>query len=327
MTHQRKPGPRPAAVGTCILRQQDAATPEDLLASELEMVDEMARAAEEKGWSLDLAVLPEASFKFVKDDVPGKAEALDGPRVQAFAERARRYNAYVTVPLVLKRDGKPYNSVALLDRNGDPVGVYDKVHPVLQGDGSLDFGSTPGDSFPVFDVDFGRIGIQICWDIAFAAGWQAMANQDAELVLFPTNPASMVALRGYAWQHGYYIVPATVHPPSGIVDPLGTVITTLSEDREVQVVRIDLDYRVIHSNCMWTYRAKPHPEYDGRIQIDWDPEAHAYLATSLDPELPIRAFMQKEGLLTGRQRTRKNIELLDEQRGGSPQIPESVERE
>ena len=144
MNHERKTGPRLAAVGTCILRQQDATSPEDLLASELATVDMMARTAREKGWQLDLAVLPEASFKFVKDDVPGKAEELNGPRVSAFAERARCHGAYVTAPVVLKRNGKPYNSVVLLDRNGEPVGVYDKVHPVLQGDGSLDFGSTPG---------------------------------------------------------------------------------------------------------------------------------------------------------------------------------------
>ncbi|MDA0745122.1 MAG: carbon-nitrogen hydrolase family protein [bacterium] len=327
MKHERKTGPRRAAVGTCILRQQDATSPEDLLDSELAMVDKMAWTAQEKGWQLDLAVLPEVSFKFVKDDVSGKAEELDGPRVRAFAERARRYSAYVTAPVVLRHNGKPYNSMVLLDRNGASVGVYDKAHPVLQGDGSLDFGSTPGTGFPIFDVDFGRIGIQICWDVAFAAGWQAMANQDAELVLFPTNPASMVALRGYAWQHGYYIVPSTVHPPSGIVDPLGRVIANLSEDREVQVVQIDLDYRVIHSNCMWAYRAKPHPEYDGRIQIDWDPEAHAYLATSLDPTLPIRTFMQKERLLTGRQRMRRNIELLEQEREGLLLVPPLVERE
>ena len=84
---------------------------------------------------------------------------------------------------------------------------------------------------------------------------------------------------------------------------------------------------MIHSNCMWAYRAKPHPEYDGRIQIDWDPEAHAYLATSLDPTLPIRTFMQKERLLTGRQRMRRNIELLEQEREGLLLVPPLVERE
>ena len=323
----RRDGPRVVGVGTCILQQQTAVSPEDLLASELAMVDRMATSADQQGVRLDLAILPEVSFKFASADLGGKAETLTGPRVDAFADKARQYSTYVTVPMQLRRDDGIYNSIVLLDRTGEPAGVYDKVHPVMQADGSLEFGIDPGKSFPVFDVDFGRVGVQICWDIAFPDGWQALANQDTELVLFPTNPASPMALRGYAWQHGYYIAAASVHPPGVVVDPLGRVIADLSQDREVAVIQIDLDFRVLHSNCMWDYTAREHPEYEGRICLEWDPEAHQYLATSVDSTLPIRDFLEKEKLLTGRQRIRRNKQLLGEARGGPPAMPTSIERE
>ncbi len=134
----------------------------------------------------------------------------------------------------------------------------------MMRDGSLEFGITPGREFPVFDLDFGRVGMQICWDVGFADGWQALADQDAELVLFATNPAVPLALRGYAWRHGYYIAASTVHPVAPVVDPIGRVVAATSTDREVVVVRVNLDYRVVHSNCMWDWSLDEHPEYAGQ---------------------------------------------------------------
>jgi hypothetical protein len=197
----------------------------------------------------------------------------------------------------------------------------------MVGDGSLEFGITPGREFPVFDLDFGRVGMQICWDIAFAEGWEALANQDAELVLFATNPAVPLALRGYAWRHGYYIAASTVHPLAVVIDPVGRMIASTAADREVIVVRVNLDYRVLHSNCMWDWSLGDHPEYDGRISIEWSPDAHEYLAASLVPELPMAKFLQAEGLLTGLQRNGRNAELLLKARGEAPMVPLPVTRE
>jgi len=314
-------------VGVCSFQQTGAPDPETLLRDTLAMIDAMAARAEAQGWPLDVAVLPEAYFGFVKEGVEDVAEDLDGPIVTAVAERARRYHTYATAPVLLRRDGRVTNSVVILDRQGDPVGSYDKVYPVMMSDGSLEHGITPGREFPVFDLDSGRVGVQICWDVAFDAGWQALADQDAELVLFPTNPASVVALRGRGWRHDYYIAASTVAPPAVLVGPTGRVLGTTSEDREVLVQRIDLDFRVLHSNCLWEWSEKRAERYSGRVNIEWDSEAHEYLVTSCDPEVPVREFLKTEGLLTGRQRNARNIALQMAARGGPPIVPEPVERE
>ena len=327
MSRQRRDGPRPAVVGVCSFRQVGAPDPATLLRDTLAIVDKMAERAEDQGWHLDLAVLPECSFQFVGENVEAVAEDLDGPIVTAVAERARRYRTYATAPVPLRRDGRVYNSVVILDRQGEPVGTYDKVFPVMMGDGSLEYGITPGREFPVFDLDFGRVGMQICWDIAFETGWQALADRDAELVLFPTNPASLVALRGRGWRYGYYIAASTVAPPAVLISPTGGVLGTTSEDREVLVQRIDLDFRVLHSNCMWEWSEERAAKYAGRVNLEWDADAHEYLVTSCDPALPVRHFLQAEGLLTGRQRNARNIALQLEARGGLPSTPQPVERE
>jgi predicted amidohydrolase len=314
-------------VGVCSFRQVGASDPETLLRDTLAMIDEMAGRAEERGWRLDLAVLPECSFEFARGSVAEIAESLDGPIVTAVAERARRHHAYATAPVPLRRGDRVYNSVVIIDRQGEPVGIYDKAFPVMMTDGSLEYGISPGREFPVFDLDFGRVGVQICWDVAFETGWQALADRDAELVLFCTNPASLVALRGRGWSHDYYIAASTVAPPAVLVSPTGRVLGTTSEDREVLVERIDLDFRVLHSNCMWEWSEERAARYAGRVNLEWDPDAHEYLATSCDPKLPVRDFLQAEGLLTGRQRNARNTALQVEARGGLPITPEPVERE
>lgn len=327
VNHQRRDGPRPVVVGVCSFSQVGALDPQTLLRDTLAMIDEMAARAEERGWPLDLAVLPEASFGFAQGNVERIAQDLDGPVVTAVAERARQHHTYATAPVPLRRDGRVYNSVVILDRQGEPVGTYDKVFPVMMVDGSLEYGITPGREFPVFGLDFGRVGVQICWDVAFETGWQALADSDAELVLFPTNPASLVALRGRGWRHGYYIAASTVAPPAVLVSPTGRVLGTTSEDREVLVQRIDLDFRVLHSNCMWEWPEDRIANYAGRINLEWDAEAHEYLVTSCDPELTVRRFLETEGLLTGRQRNARNIALQMEARVGPPITPDPLERE
>ncbi len=327
MTKRRNEGPRFAVVGVCTLRQVDAKGADEQLQDNLDMIDRMAETARQRGWRLDVAVLPEVSFKFAEGNLLRAAEEPDGPTARAIGERARMHSAYSTAPILRQQDGKVYNSVVLLDRAGKTVGFYDKVHLAMMGDGSLEFGAAPGHRSPVFDLDFGRVGMQICVDVAYEEGWQALANQDAELVLFPTNPAVALGLRAYAWMHGYYIAASAVHPPSVIVDPVGRILQTTAADREVVVARINLDYRVMSSPCMWSWSLSDHPEYQGRISVEWDPDSHQYLVSSLEPDLSTDCFLKKEGLITGRQRRKRHTELLQKAWGSPPEVPPTLERD
>jgi len=317
----RKDGPRPTVIGTCSLSFQRANGAEEILASALAMIDQMAREAERNGWELDIAVLPEHSAPFESGTAEQVAEPMDGRTITAMAEKARQHHAYIAAPVHLRQDGKVLNSIVMLDRNGEPLGAYHKVFPVVMTDGSLEHGVTPGREFPVFDLDFGRVGVQICWDIAFPEGWQALGDQEVELVLYATDPLGTLGLRSHAWRHNYYIAGATHRPPAAVIDPTGHVIAATSVDAEALVVRVDLDYRVLNSNCLWNWTEAKRKEWAGRVKLAWRDEAWLYLATSLDARMPMRRFMEMEGLETGRERRGRNLALLDEARGGPPQMP------
>ncbi|MCK4283947.1 MAG: carbon-nitrogen hydrolase family protein [Candidatus Brocadiae bacterium] len=321
---QRRDGPRVAVVGTCTLSPYKVSDPDQLLADGLAMVDEMARRAEEKGWSLDLVALPETFSRVERR--PGD-EALDGRTVTAMAEKARAYHTYAAVPVRLRQGEKVYNSVVMLDREGGVVGMYHKVFPVAGPDGSLEGGVTPGDRFPVFDLDFGRVGAQICFDVFFEDGWQALDYQDAELVVFASATPAVMALRSHAYRHQYYIVSSIHEVPSVVVDPIGREVTRTSADREPIVARFDLDYRVVRWSSLQDYGKALAEKYGDRVSQDWHYEEHMCLLTSLDVDLPVREVMQREKLGTHRQDRDSNVPAQMAARGGPPAQPPTVNHE
>ncbi len=313
----RPAGPRPAVIGTCALAGRGIRDPQRRLEDGLQMVDEMARRAGQEGWDLDLVVLPETFAHVDGDDPTRAAQALDGPIVAAVARKARAYRTYATVPLWLRDGSTIYNSTVLLDRQGQPVGVYHKVYPVVMPDGSLELGITPGHEFPVFELEFGRVGIQICFDACYDAGWEALGEQEAELVLLPSGGGSTVsAISAFAYRHGYYVVSSSYRAPAVAIDPLGHEIARAPQDRDVAVVRIDLDYRILPSRFLWT-RGEEIKERYGEEAVDfgWHDAEGSCLLTSRDPALPIGELVRREGLETLREFLDRNAVAQNAARG------------
>jgi predicted amidohydrolase len=317
----RREGPRPAVIGTCSLSGRNIKDPEVLLANGLAMIDKMAQQAEKNGWGLDLVTLPETFGHPDGSKSDESAQTLDGPIVSAVARKARAYSTYAVVPLRLREQGQLFNSAVLLDRRGEPVGVYHKVFPVVLPDETLEGGITPGCEFPIFNLDFGRVGIQICFDVAYEDGWKALAVQEVELVAFPSAAPCVSALVSHAYRFGYYIVGAIYRPPAIIVNPLGREIARAPQDRDVALVRVDLDYRILPSRFTWTRGPEIKRKYGDRLDFGWhDPEG-ACVMTSLDPELPVGRLVESEGLETYKEFIERNFRAQMKARGGPPAMP------
>jgi N-carbamoylputrescine amidase len=80
-----------------------------------------------------------------------------------------------------------YNSVVMIDADGELLGTYRKTH-IPDGPGYCEkFYFTPGDTgFKVWDTQYGKIGVGICWDQWFPEAARAMALMGAEILLYPT---------------------------------------------------------------------------------------------------------------------------------------------
>jgi N-carbamoylputrescine amidase len=98
-----------------------------------------------------------------------------------------------------------FNSVAIIDADGEILGVYRKSH-IPDGPGYTEkFYFSPGDSgFRVWDTRVGRIGVGICWDQWFPEAARIMALLGAEILLYPTaigsEPTAPELNSAGAWQ-------------------------------------------------------------------------------------------------------------------------------
>ncbi|MFH1588376.1 MAG: carbon-nitrogen hydrolase family protein [Candidatus Diapherotrites archaeon] len=75
---------------------------------------------------------------------------------------------------------KDYNAAVLIDRKGKIKGLYKKIN--LYGDEI-----EAGKKTMVFETDFAKIGIAICWDLAFPEVFRKMRKKGAEIIFCPSK--------------------------------------------------------------------------------------------------------------------------------------------
>jgi N-carbamoylputrescine amidase len=119
-----------------------------------------------------------------------QAQAIDrdGPFVQHFRRLARDLEMAIALTYLERWPGAPRNSVSLIDRRGEIVLTYAKVHTC---DFSLEAACTPGAGFFVapLDTPHGPVqaGAMICYDREFPESARILMLQGAELVLTPNS--------------------------------------------------------------------------------------------------------------------------------------------
>jgi beta-ureidopropionase len=249
----------------------------------------------------DLVCLPES---FTTPSVPGElanlTEPIPGPTLDAVARLARQHHSYIICPLFTQREGYYWNSAVILGRSGEIVGIYDKVHPVTStSDYTLvENGISPGSAAPVFDLDFGRIGVQICFDIQFPEGWASLAEQETRLIFWPSAYNGGFPLQAYAWRHHVYIVSAVQSDKSRIIDPLGSILVETDPLLNVLVRDINLDFAVCHYDFNYSIPERIQAAYPDRVEIRINPDASHFLVEPLDPALTVAHLQREFGFLS-----------------------------
>lgn len=244
--------PRKVIVGTCIQGfWGHSADLDKRLALLCERIDQMADSAKAKyGRSMDLAVLPEEAVTHGRKGEPVvRSLPFDGKIRDTFTAKAREHNCYLVVPMDLLENEKKKicsNACILLNRKGDQVGIYRKVHLAVHVNSeSMEGGMTPGKRAPVFECDFGRLGIQICFDMSFDDGWNELRRQGADLVVWPTASPSTVSGRMRSRQNRYYIVSSTYRDQAAVFEPTGLLTARVARPNHILVQEIDLSYAVL----------------------------------------------------------------------------------
>ncbi len=111
----------------------------------------------------------------------------NNPLVAHFAALAKELGVVLPVSFYERTERQFFNSMAMVDADGEVLGLYRKTH-IPDGPGYQEkFYFTPGDTgFQVWDTAVGRIGVGICWDQWFPEAARAMSLMGADVLLYPT---------------------------------------------------------------------------------------------------------------------------------------------
>lgn len=200
-----------------------------------------ALAAEAGEQKADIVCLPEAAtIAGTRVGYVEGGELVPGPTTKRLGGIAKKYNMYIVVGLMEREGEIVYNTAVLIDRKGNVAGKYRKTSLPRE---EIDGGLTPGNSFPVFDTDFGRIGMMICWDSSFPEPAAALAHQGAEVILMPIAGGYITLVKARALENQVYVVSSTYDMISAVFDHEGNVIKEATRDKEVVVVDVDLNAR------------------------------------------------------------------------------------
>lgn len=111
----------------------------------------------------------------------------ENPAVEHFKKLAKELDVVLPISFFERVGNTQFNSIAIIDADGEILGVYRKTHIPDGLPYAEKFYFTPGDTgFKVWNTKYGRIGVGICWDQWFPETARSLALQGAEILFFPT---------------------------------------------------------------------------------------------------------------------------------------------
>lgn len=167
------------------------------------------------------------------------AEPANGYTAKILGELAREKKTYV-VAGIYERDGDfIYNTAILLDREGKLAGKYRKVMLPRE---EIERGLSPGDKMQVFDTDFGKLGIMICYDVFFAEPAKLLAMNGAEIVAMPIWGGNEWLAKARSIEGRFTLVTSGYDHPTYIQNPMGDRLSEAKANGEIAYAEIDLSH-------------------------------------------------------------------------------------
>ena len=197
-----------------------------------------------------IVVLPEASNTGLFPENFAKAKSLE-EELDLILKLSERKDILIIAGVVEKSEGKLFNSVALIYR-GEVVGKYSKIllFPLNEERKYL----SAGRELKVFETDFGKIGILICYEIRFPELARKLMKMGAEIIAVPAEfPAERIEhwrtlLKARAIENQLYVLGANCVSPDGfyggnsmIIDPMGNVVNEAGNLQEIIIGEINLE--------------------------------------------------------------------------------------
>lgn len=244
----------------------------------------------------DIYCFPEmfhvAQLTGTQPPVTNAAEDGSGRVIAPLQAFAKLHRCYVICPVITVENGIYYNAGMVIDRQGKVMGEYRKTHTTVSEMGK---GVSPGPiDPPVFQTDFGVIGIQICYDIEWPEGWQKLVEKGAEIIFWPSAFGGGKKVNTRAWTNQVTVVSSTWKGTTKICDPVGNdIIGSGIWSRWGVCALVNLEKVVLHS---W-----PDFEKFGDIQKKYGRKVICYslheeelsVVESLSPDVKVKDILRE----------------------------------
>ncbi|HUQ67296.1 MAG TPA: carbon-nitrogen hydrolase family protein [Flavitalea sp.] len=254
------------------------------------------------GMKPDVICLPELfDTMWVQEQKPinevAEDEKVPGPVTSKIAAFARKNSCYIVCPIFTKSQDHFYNSALLIDRKGNIAGVYHKTHPVkseiLPDQAYKGPGVTPGAiDQPIIQTDFGKVGMQICYDAYWSDGWDNLRDKHADIVFFPSAMPAGRILNHYAVKNNYYVVSSTGED-GRIIDISGNTIDCTSDFMRlawttVNMKKVNVDVWPANEKIADLYK-----KYGNKIGVKVWNETDVITIENRDPHLELATVLKE----------------------------------
>lgn len=287
--------PRLISIGTVSIMDLEADSTKDMVEKVLRIMEEIIP------YHPDIICLPEifayCNIPGLKYELKDVAEKVPGNVVTPFLQFAAKHKCYVICPTYTLHNGHVFISAVLISRSGRVEGEYRKMRPA---ESELQMGIKPGEPDPpVFETDFGKIGMQICFDLKYDDGWNKLKNNGAQIIFWPSAYAGGQEISSRAWRHQVYIVTSTQKDTSKVCDITGeTLVQTNRWQRNWASTTINLEKAFIHTWPAVSVFPDIRKKYGERIKINTYSEEEWSIMESLDAGLKINDVLREYNLKT-----------------------------
>jgi predicted amidohydrolase len=241
-----------------------------------------------------------------------------------------------------------YNTDVILDRHGEMVGYYRKAWPCCPSPS----GTTMNDGYPsremvkTFDLDFGRVGLQTCFDMNFDDTWHQLYAANVDMVFWPSAYGGGMPIRGYAALYHYNIVPVGWGDITDITGQVAQGLTAVVPQK-LYMATLDLDRTFTHDDFIGPRVQQLVADHKGLVQFLSVPEycdvaGHCAQQADLVREsgfyllgrtqrgyekgLSVRALLQQYNIETLRQYQHRSRAAINMQRQAAAPHPTLLKR-
>jgi predicted amidohydrolase len=285
--------PREVRIATVCQQDLKESSPKAMVAKIVNLMEQTVTSKP------DLICLPEVfPVANLSTERPNAATVATDPLAtlcRPVADFSAKHRCYVVCPTYVTEGGRCFNAAILIDREGKEVGTYRKIRLT---EGELAKGLTPGPiDPPVFDTDFGRVGIQICFDVFWPDGWKRLADKKAEIVVWPSAFGGGRQIEMAAATNRFVIASSTRKDTSRICDVTGEAIATTSRWNRWAIATVNLEKIVVHTWPIIKVFPEIFAKYGDKVRIRTFAEEEWSIVESRSPELRIADIAEEFGLV------------------------------